>query len=67
MLTKPTGEVRHKGGKRFERDGEMWETLRAWIAAGAADDGEAAPTLVSLQVEPRELVLAGPGQRTTSS
>ncbi|MEC7727008.1 MAG: DUF1549 and DUF1553 domain-containing protein [Planctomycetota bacterium] len=64
MLTKPTGEVRHKGGKRFERDGEMWETLRAWIAAGAADDGEAAPTLVALQVEPRELVLAGPGQRS---
>ena len=38
MLTKPTGEVRHKGGKRFERDSEMWETLRAWIADGATDD-----------------------------
>ena len=60
MLTKPTGEVRHKGGKRFERDSEMWETLRAWIADGATDDGDAVPTLVSLQVEPEELVLAGP-------
>ncbi|MFN3244179.1 MAG: DUF1549 and DUF1553 domain-containing protein [Planctomycetota bacterium] len=60
MLTKPTGEVKHKGGKRFERDGEMWHTLRAWIADGAADDGDAVPSLVSLRVEPNELVLAGP-------
>jgi hypothetical protein len=64
MLTKPTGEVRHKGGKRFERDSQMWETLRAWIAAGAADDGDAAPTLVAMRVEPRELVLAGPEQQS---
>ncbi|MGC6489057.1 MAG: DUF1549 domain-containing protein, partial [Planctomycetota bacterium] len=64
MLTKPTGEVRHKGGKRFERDGEMWETLRSWIADGAVDDGDAVPALVSLRVEPEELVLAGPGQRS---
>ncbi len=64
MLTKPTGEVKHKGGKRFEREGEMWQTLRAWIAAGATDDGDAVPTLVGLKVEPEELVLAGPGQRS---
>lgn len=60
MLTKPTGEVKHKGGKRFERESEMWHTLRSWIAAGATDDGDAVPTLASLRVEPRELVLAGP-------
>ena len=64
MLTKPTGEVRHKGGKRFERDGEMWETLRSWIADGAVDDGDGVPNLVALQVEPEELVLAGPDQRS---
>ena len=64
MLTKPTGEVRHKGGKRFERDGEMWETLRSWIADGAVDDGDGVPSLVALQVEPEELVLAGPDQRS---
>jgi len=64
MLTKPTGEVKHKGGKRFEKDSEMWHTLRAWIADGASDDGDAVPTLVSLQVEPQELVLAGPDRTT---
>lgn len=62
MLTKPTGEVRHKGGKKLEKDSEMWHTLRQWIADGAVDDGDAAPTLVGLRVDPKELVLAGPGQ-----
>ena len=41
MLTKPTGEVRHKGGKRFERDSQMWETLRACDAEVAKRAKEA--------------------------
>ncbi|MEZ6037020.1 MAG: DUF1549 and DUF1553 domain-containing protein [Planctomycetota bacterium] len=66
MLTKPTGEVKHKGGKRLERDGSEWRKLRSWILDGAVDDGAgqggaAVPQLVALTVEPRELVLAGPG------
>lgn len=66
ILTKPTGQVRHKGGKRFEPGSDMWHKIRSWIADGAVDDGEgpknAVPTLVRLQVEPNELVLAGPEQ-----
>ncbi|MCB9879944.1 MAG: DUF1549 domain-containing protein [Planctomycetes bacterium] len=70
MLTKPTGEVKHKGGKRLERDGAQWRKLRAWILDGAVDDGaddgadggSAVPQLVQLSVEPRELVLAGAGR-----
>lgn len=75
ILTKPAGIVRHKGGKRLEANSEMWETVRSWIADGARDDGAAQPaqkgkppkkplpTLVRLQVEPRELALPGPKLR----
>jgi hypothetical protein len=66
LLTKPSGLVTHKGGKRIEPDSEMWHQIRSWIAAGAPDDGADAKspvaTLVRLQVEPQELVLAGPDQ-----
>ncbi len=67
ILTKPSGEVKHKGGKRIEPDSDMWHQIRSWIADGAHDDGADAkapiPELVRLAVEPPELVLAGPDQR----
>ena len=66
MLTKPTGLTTHKGGKRIKPDSEMWHMIRSWIADGANDDGATktatVPNLLRLQVEPRELVLAGPDQ-----
>jgi len=69
ILTKPSGEVRHKGGKRFERNSDMWHKMRSWIADGATDDGAdpktAVPSLVSLKVEPSELVLGGPDQNAS--
>lgn len=69
ILTKPTRQVRHKGGRRFEQGSEMWHKIRSWIADGAHDDGANAktkvPELVSLQVEPRELVLGGPEQKAS--
>jgi hypothetical protein len=63
LLGKPSGEVRHKGGSPLERGDPLWQTLRDWIAEGAVDDGEAAPQLVGIAVEPPELLLAGPGSR----
>lgn len=63
VLAKPSGELRHAGGRRLSVDDASWRTLRAWIADGAPDDGERAPALRALRVEPREFVLAGAGQR----
>jgi hypothetical protein len=66
ILTKPSGKVSHKGGKRIEPDSEMWHMIRSWIAAGANDDGAnpkaPIPELMRLSVEPRDIVLAGPDQ-----
>ncbi|MGA0059264.1 MAG: DUF1549 and DUF1553 domain-containing protein [Planctomycetota bacterium] len=63
MLSKPTGEARHKGGVVLQKGDPLWAELRAWIAEGAADDGEGVPAPVGLSVAPAELVLAGPGER----
>ncbi|MFO1050644.1 MAG: DUF1549 and DUF1553 domain-containing protein [Planctomycetota bacterium] len=63
ILAKPTGEVKHKGGKRFAPHDAAWTTLRDWIAAGASDDGKDVAHLRALRVEPDELVLGGPDQR----
>lgn len=69
ILTKPSGLVRHKGGKRIEPDSDMWHMIRSWIAAGATDDGNnpkaPVPELIRLSVEPRDLVLAGPDQHAS--
>src|SRR4051794_22620277 len=64
LLTKASGVVAHGGGLRIPRGSPEYETLRAWIAAGApfgtADD----PKVVSVRVEPRERQLAmGGGQQ----
>ncbi len=63
MLTKPTGEVPHKGGKRLEKGGPLYDELLRWIAEGGHDDVSEAPALVALELTPAELVLAGPGAR----
>ncbi len=43
LLLKATGKVSHTGGKLFDRDSDLYATLRNWIAAGATDDvGEVA-------------------------
>lgn len=63
MLLKPTRKVPHKGGKRLEPGGSMYETLRAWIAAGAPDDPADAPRLQGIEIFPDEALLAGEGAR----
>ena len=34
LLTKPTGQVPHGGGRRFDRDSEAYRVIRRWIAQG---------------------------------
>lgn len=63
MLLKPTTKVPHKGGKRLHRDSAAYETLRAWISAGATNDLKDAPELIGITFEPAQVVLAGPDQR----
>ncbi len=58
ILLKPTQQIAHEGGKRFEMDSAEYRVLRAWIAAGMPFDPADAPKLVKLTVTPREAFLA---------
>ena len=59
ILLKPTMSLAHQGGRRFTRDSVEYQTMFAWIAAGAGDDPTASE-LVELEVAPGEQVLYEP-------
>src|SRR5687767_14863155 len=48
MLTKPTGAVPHKGGKRFEVNSLDYRVLSEWIAAGAPGPKKTEAAIVRL-------------------
>jgi len=62
LLLKATQAVAHEGGKRFDRDSWEYRTLREWIAGGAPRKSAGVPTLVKLEVTPREQFLTPPAE-----
>ena len=63
ILLKPTTQVSHEGGLRFDKGSEEYETLRRWIAAGIPNDLASAPMLEKIEVTPMEKVLIEPAGR----
>jgi hypothetical protein len=64
LLLKPTGALPHKGGVRFEVDSPDYNTIAAWIAAGAPAPKDDDPRLDHLEVLPAGVVLKpGDSQR----
>ncbi|MCA8989639.1 MAG: DUF1549 domain-containing protein, partial [Planctomycetaceae bacterium] len=62
LLLKATGAVPHTGGKRFERESELAQTLTAWIEAGAPDDVGSVPDVADIAVSEPSLVFEQTGQ-----
>jgi hypothetical protein len=60
ILLKPTTQIAHEGGQRFNISSDEYETLRRWIAEGNRDDVASAPTLERITVAPTERVLTAP-------
>lgn len=60
LLRKPTLEVKHEGGKRFETDSESYRLLHQWIAEGAPLELPGEARLVRLEVSPEEKVVFAP-------
>ncbi|MCA9064075.1 MAG: DUF1553 domain-containing protein [Planctomycetaceae bacterium] len=60
LLRKPTMQVPHGGGHRLIKGTAAYETLAAWIAAGAPAPDPKAPTVEKLTVFPAERI-AAPG------
>lgn len=64
LMTKGAGQVPHTGGKRFAVGDEKYNTLLRWLKAGAPEDAKPAevPSVVTLEVFPKEAVLDGEGE-----
>src|ERR1043166_515442 len=63
VLLKPTTQVSHQGGLRFEKNSREYQLVRAWLAAGMPSDLATAPKLVRLSVTPTETVLLEPANK----
>ncbi len=59
LLEKAIGEAPHTGGKRFEKNSEYYQTLLNWIKAGAPKDPGEVPTVETIELYPRQVVLEG--------
>ena len=62
MLAKPTQEVAHGGGLRFEIGSAYYKTIYDWIAQGVPFGNPATDTVRRLEVDPKEILMKGPGE-----
>ena len=62
MLAKPTQQVPHGGGLRFEVGSEPYKIIYDWIAQGVPFGDPAKDTVRRLEVEPKEIFLKAPGE-----
>ncbi len=61
LFLKPTGQIPHTGGTRFEMDSAEAETILRWIAAGAPFSPDE-PRLQKLEIEPKSVTFTGNGE-----
>ena len=66
MLAKPTQEVAHGGGQRFEKDSDYYKIIYNWIAQGVVYGDPEKDSVADLQVEPKEIVMPKPGESVTA-
>ncbi|MBC7335952.1 MAG: DUF1549 domain-containing protein, partial [Clostridia bacterium] len=59
ILQKAIGAVPHTGGKRFEKDSELYRTLYRWLELGAPRDSGDVPSVEKVEVFPPQTVLQG--------
>ncbi|MEZ5940544.1 MAG: DUF1549 domain-containing protein [Planctomycetaceae bacterium] len=61
LVEKSVGAVPHTGGKRFDSDSELNQTLVEWIRAGTPTDPAEQATCTSIELYPKQAVLDGEG------
>lgn len=54
LLLKAVGQVPHGGGRRFSPESPEYAILRRWIAEGLREDPSGQPSLVGIEVAPRQ-------------
>src|SRR3984885_3856389 len=63
MLAKPTQQVPHGGGLRFDRNSAYYQTIFNWIAQGVPFGDPAKDNVASLDVVPSEVSMPRPGEK----
>src|SRR6266851_2049713 len=61
MLAKPTQQVAHGGGLRFDIGSDYYKTIYNWIAQGVPFGDPKADHVARLEVEPKEIFMQKPG------
>lgn len=59
LLQKAIGAVPHTGGKRFEKDSELYTTLYRWLEMGAPQDSGEVARVEAIEIFPPQAVLQG--------
>ncbi len=62
LMEKSAGVVPHTGGKRFEVGSEHYNTVLRWLQSGAPNDAGAVPSVVSVELYPKDAVMDGEGE-----
>lgn len=62
MLAKPTQQVAHGGGLRFDTKSRYYKTIHDWIASGVPYGTPETDLVSSMDVEPKEIFMAKPGE-----
>jgi len=62
MLAKPTQEVPHGGGLRFDVGSDYYKTIYNWIAQGVPFGDPAADSVRRLEAEPAEIFMKAPDE-----
>jgi hypothetical protein len=65
MLAKPTQQVPHGGGLRFEPNSRYYQIIHDWIAQGVPYGDDKADAVARLEVEPKEILMPKPGETAT--
>ncbi len=61
IVEKNTGVVPHTGGKRYEPNSELNQTVVRWLDAGAPNDQGEVPKVLAVELYPPSAVLDGEG------
>jgi len=63
LLLKSTGSVQHSGGKKIEPGSKHYQTVLAWLQAGAPADAARPPAVTKVDLYPTQMVLEGEGAK----
>jgi len=61
MLLKPTAQVPHGGGLRFDTDSRYYRTILQWVSAGVPFGDAKASAVKELEVTPPDIMMRKPG------